>query len=183
MPLSREYLGTEVDAVLELTNEIATDVAEGRTPGLTVERIHEFNRRLLDGQPVKPDVIPGKTRSHSVAVGISSYRGAPAEDCEYLLQKLVDWLNDFQAPGDKPELRFPIAILKAIIEVSDRVAGEYAGSGHKTLTRDIHELEKRGLLVRAGNEFVTNRQIVDAFLPPAIPGAGRPRRAAARNSP
>lgn len=303
LPRSREYLGTEIDAVLALCNELATEVANGRSPGLTVERIHEFNRRLLEGQPKKEDVIPGKTRTHSVTVGISSYRGAPAEDCDFLLGKMVDWLNDMQAPADQPELRFPLAVLKAILahlyiawihpfgdgngrtarliefhlmieagaptpaahllsnhynrtrdaylveldrtsraagypvegfilyalqgfvdelreqinvvrahqkevmwqkivhdfyrnedtpakrrqrhlildmpggkpvpraklrEVSARVAGEYAGSGNKTLTRDVNELAKRGLLIKNGNSYLANRQIVDAFLPARI---------------
>ncbi|MDU0346643.1 Fic family protein [Microbacterium sp. KSW2-29] len=115
LPRSREYLGTEIDAVLELCNELALDVADGRTPGLSVARIKEFNRRLLDGQPAKEDVTPGQTRAHSVTVGISSYRGAPAEDCDHLLEKMVDWLNGMQAPENQPELRFPLAVLKAVL--------------------------------------------------------------------
>jgi Fic family protein len=300
LPRSREYLGTEIDAVLELSNELAAEVQSGRTPGLTVERIHDFNRRLLEGQPEKDDVVPGQTRTHSVTVGINAYRGAPAEDCDFLLEKMVDWLNGMQAPGDKPELRFPLAVLKAILahlyiawihpfgdgngrtarliefqlmieagaptpaahllsnhynrtreaylveldrtsraegyptegfilyalqglvdelreqigvvrahqkevmwqkivhdsyrdedtpakrrqrhlvldmpngasvprakirEVSARVAGEYAGSGSKTLTRDLNELLSRNLLSRVGNGFTANRELVDAFLP------------------
>ena len=115
LPRSREYLGTEIDAVLNICNDLASEVANGRPPGLTVERIHEFNRRLLDGQPSKEDVVPGKTRTHSVTVGISSYRGAPAEDCDFLLEKMVHWLNGLQAPEGQPELRFPLAVLKAIL--------------------------------------------------------------------
>lgn len=303
LPRSREYLGTEIDAVLALCNELAAEVANGRAPGLTVERIHEFNRRLLEGQPAKPDVVPGKTRSHSVTVGISSYRGAPAADCDFLLEKMVNWLNSLQAPEDRPELRFPLAVLKAILahlyiawihpfgdgngrtarliefqlmieagaptpaahllsnhynrtrdaylveldrtsraegfpvegfvlyalqgfvdelrdqidvvrahqkevmwqkivhdsyrdedtpakrrqrhlvldmpagqsvtraklrEVSARVAGEYAGSGSKTLTRDVNELVKRGLLIKTVNGYAANLRIVDAFLPSRV---------------
>lgn len=115
LPRSREYLGTEIDAVLALCNEIARDVRESQVTGLSVKRIREFNRRLLEGQPKKEDVVPGQTRTHSVTVGISSYRGAPAEDCDYLLERMVEWLNGLQAPNDQPELRFPIAVLKAIL--------------------------------------------------------------------
>ncbi len=82
---------------------------------LTADRIREFNRRVLDGLPVRDEVIPGCTREHSVAVGISSYRGAPAEDCDYLLERLAEWLNGLSAPNDVPELVFPIAVLKAIL--------------------------------------------------------------------
>lgn len=235
-----------------------------------------------------------------MTVGINSYRGAPAEDCDFLLEKMVDWLNGMQAPEGQPELRFPLAVLKAVLahlyiawihpfgdgngrtarliefqlmieagaptpaahllsnhynrtreaylveldrtsradgfpiegfilyalqgfvdelrdqigvvrahqkevmwqkivhdsyrdedtpakrrqrhlildmpvgevvsrsklrEVSARVAGEYAGSGNKTLTRDVNELLSRNLLVRSGGGYLANRRIVDAFLP------------------
>ncbi|POH69140.1 hypothetical protein C3B59_05735 [Cryobacterium zongtaii] len=308
LPRSREYLGTEIDAVLAICNELGQEVRAGRAPGLTVERIREFNRKLLEGQPEKDDVIPGKTRTHSVTVGISSYRGAPAEDCDYLLEELVRWLNETQAPMERPELKFPIAVLKAILahlyiawihpfgdgngrtarliefqlmieagaptpaahllsnhynrtreaylveldrtsrqdgypiegfilyalqglvdelreqievvrvhqkdvmwqkivhdsyrdedtpakrrqrhlildmpankivprnklrEVSPRVAGEYAGAGAKTLTRDVNELVSRDLLVRSKTGYVANREIVDAFLPLIIKDADR----------
>lgn len=101
--------------MLALCNELATEVANGHSPGLSVARIFEFNRRLLDGQPLKADVVPGKTRTHSVTVGLGPYRGAPAEDGDLLLEKLVTWLNGLQAPTGQPELRFPIATLKAIV--------------------------------------------------------------------
>ncbi|MBD8139879.1 Fic family protein [Frigoribacterium sp. CFBP 13605] len=300
LPRSREYLGTEIDAVLDICNELAEEVRDNRAPGLSVERIHDFNRRLLEGQPAKEDVVPGQTRTHSVTVGISSYRGAPAEDCDYLLERMVVWLNELQAPADSPELRFPLAVLKAVLahlyiawihpfgdgngrtarliefqlmieagaptpaahllsnhynrtreaylveldktsrargypiegfilyalqglvdelrdqikvvhehqkdvmwqkivhdsyrdedtpakrrqrhlildmpngqtvpraklkEVSARVAGEYAGSGTKTLTRDLNELVDRKLIVRRREGYVANRKVVDAFLP------------------
>ena len=310
LPRSREYLGTEIDAVLALCNELAAEVGDGRAPGLTVDRIHEFNRRLLDGQPAKEDVVPGQTRTHSVTVGISSYRGAPAEDCDFLLEKMVDWLNEMQAPDDQPELRFPLAALKAILahlyiawihpfgdgngrtarliefqlmieagaptpaahllsnhynrtreaylveldrtsrvpgfpvegfilyalqglvdelreqievvrtyqkdvmwqkiihdsyrdedtpakrrqrhlildmpaevtvprsklrEVSARVAGEYAGAGSKTVTRDVNELVGRNLLLRRGAGYIANQRIVDAFLPLTVRASDLPR--------
>lgn len=115
LPRSQEYLGREIDNILAIDNEIVRDVVEGRERPLTVARILEFHRRVLDGLPVTDDVIPGETRSHSVTVGISSYRGAPAEDCDFLLEQLITWMDGFKAPDSQPEMRFPIAILKAII--------------------------------------------------------------------
>lgn len=115
LPRSREYLGREIDNVLAISNELIAEVVSEKAPGLTVGRIHDFNRRILDGLPLKEDVVPGKTRTHSVTVGISNYRGAPAEDCDYLLGQLVEWLNQLRAPDDRPELRFPLAVLKSII--------------------------------------------------------------------
>jgi len=50
---------------------------------------------------------------HSVVV--ARYRGAPWQDCDYLLERLCEWLNgpDFAPPQDQ-ELRLPYAILKAV---------------------------------------------------------------------
>ena len=115
LPRSREYLGTEVDNILAISNQITRDVMEGTRPGLTVERIHEFNRQILEGLPRNEDVVPGQTRTHSVTVGIGTYRGAPAEDCDFLLAEMVSWLNGLQAPDDRPELRFPLAVLTSIL--------------------------------------------------------------------
>jgi Fic family protein len=115
LPRSREYQGKEIDNILAICNDLAREIREGRDPGLTVDRIHEFNRRILDGLPLKEDVIPGETRTHSVTVGIGPYRGAPAGDCDYLLNRMVDWLNGIESPADKPELKYPLAVLKSIL--------------------------------------------------------------------
>jgi Fic family protein len=50
-----------------------------------------------------------------ISVGVLRYRGAPAEDCEYLLEKLCDWLNGpgFQAPN--AAMSFVFAIIKAVV--------------------------------------------------------------------
>lgn len=115
LPPSREYLGREIDNILDITNELAQELIDGVDASLSVERILHFNEKILDGLPLMPEVVPGKTRSHSVTVGISSYRGAPAGDCEELLTRMVDWLNGLRAPDDHPQLRFPIAVCKAVL--------------------------------------------------------------------
>ncbi|WP_231370908.1 Fic family protein [Microbacterium sp. 11MF] len=112
---SREYLGAEIDNILAICNDLADEMRLGGDFSLSVARIKEFNRRILDGQPLREGVIPGRTRTDSVVVGLSGYRGAPAEDAEYLLDQMVDWLNQLQAPDDQPEMRFPIAVMKAIL--------------------------------------------------------------------
>ena len=58
--------------------------------------------------------MPGEFRLHSVVIG-NIYRGAPAADCDFLTNKLCDWLNGptFDAPDD--ELRIPLALVKAIV--------------------------------------------------------------------
>lgn len=115
LPRSSEYLATEIQSLIQLHNEIGSRISSGDLRGLKVEDIKEVNRRLLEGQPLEAHVVPGETRTASVVVGIGAYRGAPAEDCDYLLEKLVHWINDFSAPPERDELRLPIAIIKAIL--------------------------------------------------------------------
>jgi len=56
--------------------------------------------------------VPGEIRHHSV--GVFRYRGAPYEDCEYLLNRLGEWLTgpDFDGP---PDQRIALAIVKAVV--------------------------------------------------------------------
>lgn len=115
LPKSQEYLGKEIDNVLAVANDIAADVVAGKDVQLSVDGILGYNGRLLEGLPLKDEVVPGELRQHSVTVGISYYRGAPAKELRELLEKLVTWLNGMQAPESNPELVFPIAILKAIM--------------------------------------------------------------------
>jgi Fic family protein len=61
--------------------------------------------------PLSEGVIPGSIRNYSVA--IANYRGVPAEDCEYLLEKYCHWLNDqFPLQGEN---KFAVCIVKAIL--------------------------------------------------------------------
>src|SRR5204863_10051002 len=68
---------------------------------------------VLDGLDCEPGVLPGVLRTHSVVV--ARYRGAPSEDCEYLVSRLSEWLNGptFQIADD--DWRLPYALLKAIV--------------------------------------------------------------------
>lgn len=115
LPQSQEYLGREIDNIVDVCNRIVQRVLNGEAAGISVDAIKEYNRDILEGLPLKDDVVPGVIRDHSVTVGISSYRGAPYADCEDLLDRLVAWLNEMRAPEDRPELRFPFAVLKSIL--------------------------------------------------------------------
>lgn len=115
LPPSREYLGTEIDNILDACNRIVSDVIDGIPAPLTPERIKYFNRQILADLPLKEGVVPGEVREHSVGVG--NYKGAPAEDCDYLLGELCGWLeriDDLIANGQE-ELRFTLVIVKAVL--------------------------------------------------------------------
>jgi Fic family protein len=111
LPPSKQYLTREIDNVVAAVNEIWTD-ATGRYSRPTPGELKDFNRRLLEGLDLDPEVRPGEARRRSVGVG--AYRGAPAEDCEYLVDRLCDWLagSDFEA---RPGEHLATAILKAAV--------------------------------------------------------------------
>ena len=114
LPLSKEYLGKEVDNILEACESIlnkrskAPDIAT-----VTLAMIVEFNRIALNGLKLEEGVRPGKIREHSVGVG--GYRAAPHADCEFLLKKLCEWLNGPAFAPPEPNMKLPYTFIKAII--------------------------------------------------------------------
>ena len=112
LPPSKEYLGQEIDNIVEAYNLIGGRLLGSEFSGkLSIEQIKEYNRLVLKDLPLAEDVKPGELRTYSV--GIAGYRGAPPEDCEYLLDKYISWLNDeFTSPTDQKVI---YGILKAII--------------------------------------------------------------------
>jgi Fic family protein len=112
LPLSKEYLGQEIDNIVEACNSIGSAVLKGEAGNITPDDIRRYNRLVLKKLKLEENVVPGEFREHSVVVG--GYKGAPAEDCPYLLDKLCKWLNTgFEPP--KPEMKITFGILKAII--------------------------------------------------------------------
>ena len=115
LPVSKQYMQREIENVIEGYNRAKEALLAGPEPAWTVERISKMNQVILDGLPLEEGVIPGGIRTHSVVVG--PYRAAPARDCEFLLERLCDWLNseEFSAGPDDPELAAPMTIIKAIV--------------------------------------------------------------------
>src|SRR4030042_2172900 len=91
LPPSVAYQGREVENILIACNTILEDVSTGKPPNHTAGRVKSCNGWVRAGLPAKEGVVPGEIRKIPVAVG--SYRGAPAEDCEYLLERLCSFLN------------------------------------------------------------------------------------------
>lgn len=111
LPPSKEYLRQEVDNIIEACTLIGERVLDGASTAVGAEAIKEYNRLVLRNLPLGEDVVPGEIRTHSVVVG--GYRGAPAEDCEYLLRRLSEWLDEeLEAP---PGFAMAFGILKAIL--------------------------------------------------------------------
>jgi Fic family protein len=113
LPPSREYLGREIDNILAAFNSIKDELVEGAAPPMSRQTVESYNRLILQGLELEAGVVPGEIPAHAVAVG--GYAGAPREDCEFLLERLSDWLNspDFVPRG--PEWEIPMAIVKAVL--------------------------------------------------------------------
>jgi len=92
LPPSREYLGKEVDNIVKGCNNISGQLMKGGTGDLSVVEIKAFNKIVLEGLELEKEIVPGEIRKYSAGVG--GYRGAPAEDCDYLLQRMCEWLNE-----------------------------------------------------------------------------------------
>jgi Fic family protein len=111
LPPSREYLGQEIDNIVEACNTIADRILDGEGMPLTIDTLKEFNRLALRDLPLSEEVIPGVIRSHEVVVG--TYKGAPPEDCDLLTHRLCKWLAAGFSPPAGYEIGF--GILRAIM--------------------------------------------------------------------
>jgi Fic family protein len=111
-PPSRQYQEQEVRNLLDALQGLQDQIVSGKSLDLTSALICEFNRQILQGTELRPDVVPGVTRTGPVVVG--NYRAAPAEDVEYLLDKLVEWLNGPTFVNRDPEIQFALILAKAV---------------------------------------------------------------------
>ena len=109
LPPSRQYLSQEIDNIVEACNDILKLTIQEDVQTISPEDIRQYNKLVLRGLSVDEGVVPGNFRQESVMVG--RYRGAPAEDCEHLLNKFCEWLNNLVFPD---RLKSHYAILTAI---------------------------------------------------------------------
>ncbi len=111
-PPSQEYLYREVENILAAFNRIKDHLMAGGSTELTTDTVRLFNREVLDGLEQR-DVRPGELRTQSVVVG--RYRGAPWEDCEYLVDQMCRWLNGSDFDPQDEDWKIPFALIKAAI--------------------------------------------------------------------
>ena len=118
LPLSQEYLGKEVDNIARTCSAIADNLVRGQPLRLSPAWIAECNRQVLHGLEahLEDGVIPGEIPVH--AVGVGRYRGAPRQDCDFLVERLCGWLEgelDLKLFPDPRDNRVATAILHAIL--------------------------------------------------------------------
>lgn len=111
-PPSRAYQEREVRNVLDALTDIDTQTKQGMLGPITAELICDYNRQVLDSTDYDPDAKAGVFREHSVVVG--NYRGAPAQDCPYLTQRLAEWLESDAFVANDPETSFALTVVQAV---------------------------------------------------------------------
>lgn len=111
-PPSRAYQEQEIRNVLDALMDIDAQVMRGKAPTVTADLMCEYNRRVLKGTEYEPHVVPGKIRDYSV--GVPGYRGPPAEDCSYLVERLATWLESETFRSEDSEIRFALAVACAV---------------------------------------------------------------------
>ena len=143
IPLSRRYQAQEVENVLKVYNSIIHKIEAGEGCEVSIETLKADNAEILKDVKLEEHVIPGEVRTYSVTVG-NFYKGAPAEDCEYLLNRLLEWLNEDW--GLKEANPLVEGILKAVVSHLYFVWIHPFGDGNG---RGARVLEFR-MLMRAG---------------------------------
>lgn len=114
LPDSQQYLGREIQNIIDAANEIKDEVVDSDAPPrMTRGTIEHYNHLVLRDLPLDEGVVPGRIRDHSV--GVARYRGAPHQDCAYLLDRLCAWLEEPDFNVEDAEFRVPYAILRAIV--------------------------------------------------------------------
>jgi Fic family protein len=116
LPQSQEYLQQELENVINAINSIEQELHSGGSFEVSPEKLRDLNRRVLSDLVVEDHVVPGEFRTGGIAVG-NVYRGAPAADCQFLIERLCAWLNgsDFSRDGEDPARNFLHAILRAAV--------------------------------------------------------------------
>jgi Fic family protein len=112
LPASQEYLGHEIDNILKAVAEIDDQITRGISSDLSIDLICHYNQLVLEGLELDK-VTAGVLRTFEVSVG-NQYHGAPAEDSEYLLGRMCEWLNqpELCAVGDSALI---MGIIRAVL--------------------------------------------------------------------
>lgn len=107
---SKAYQRREVENAVKLYNEVIEEIKRTGTCRVGVDALMSDDAGFLDGLELRDGVVPGELRTYSVAV--ANYVAPPAEDCEYLLMRLFDWLGDDWGLAEHRTIEY---ILKALM--------------------------------------------------------------------
>lgn len=101
LPESQQYLEQELRNVVEAMTQVRSELVANGDFKITPTWIKNKHLTLMHELELEEYVVPGEFRT--VSVGVGTYRGAPAEDVEYLMQELCDWVNRMTAEAQTCE--------------------------------------------------------------------------------
>ncbi len=112
LPESQEYLAQEIENLDEAFEYVLGDVLDDELHELSVEKVCVYNKIILKDLKLEKGVVPGKIRDYSA--GVMTYRGAPPEDCYFLLEELLRWIQgeDFLKEDMNPII---MGLIKAVL--------------------------------------------------------------------
>jgi Fic family protein len=112
LPPSRDYQEVEIKNVAAALVGLDEAIKSGQALQLTVDSVKALNLQILQGTEHEPNAQPGKFRLHQV--GIGRYRAVPSEDVEYLLNRLLTWINRETLESSDKDAQFANAVIGAI---------------------------------------------------------------------
>jgi Fic family protein len=113
LPQSQEYLGREVDNIVDAANRIIGRISKKGFSPISVDDLKDYNRRILKDLEVEDHVRPGEYRD--IDVGVMDYKAPHPKECETLVERFCQWLNgtDFKPPHRDDTITY--GIIKAIV--------------------------------------------------------------------
>lgn len=110
LPPSQQYLQQEVKNVIDACVWLVTDLDKNGPQPINVDFCNKLNSFVLKDLDLDEGIHPGEIRHHSVVVG-NVYRGAPPEDCHFLLEEMCSHIEQIECSGDNVQ---HLAILTAL---------------------------------------------------------------------
>ncbi len=133
LPPSQEYRTREVDNIVRAFNQVTNELFEGSSRDLTTEKIKAYNCLILEGLELEPGVVPGELAPKRPAV--ARYLAPKREECDYLLERLCQWLNSSAFDAPDSEMVVPYTIIKAILAHMYLAWIHYFGDGNGRTAR------------------------------------------------
>jgi Fic family protein len=113
LPPSKAYLKLEIDNIVHACNVVWDHVLAGTKAPLVPSIVKSFNKMVLNGLSLDSGVVAGEVRKFEV--GVARYRGAPHEDCEYLLERSCTWLDELAKVAPQFAWRAAMPFLRAVL--------------------------------------------------------------------
>lgn len=156
LPPTQEYLGREVDNVVEGYNYLIQQLDDGVPHHFSAEDLRTLNRIVLKDLPVEDGVVPGEFRQGYVVVG--DYRSPSAEYVRQMVDEGCRWLNQ-DVWKERYAGPFILPILRAILSHLYIAWIHPFGDGNGRTAR----LVEFDLLIRAGVPLASAHLLSDYY--------------------